>query len=100
MKTLVPSVKMKLAVHCAPSVSVCTPGWTAAVAAGAHVGAAFADDVVTAAPASPSRAQKTATMQLRRMAGLDDTGPPPGWVTNPFSPTPPLSPASPQVRQE
>src|SRR3954464_7113676 len=40
MKTSVPSVKMKFAVHCAPSVTVCTPGWIAAVAAGAHVGAA------------------------------------------------------------
>src|SRR4029078_4846173 len=40
MKTSVPSVKTKLAVHCAPSVSVCTPGWIAAVGAGAQVGAA------------------------------------------------------------
>src|SRR5258706_11765518 len=42
MYTLVPLVKTKLAVHCAPLVKVCTPGWTAAVAAGAHVGVATA----------------------------------------------------------
>jgi hypothetical protein len=27
---------MKLAVHCAPSVNIITPGWMVAVAAGAH----------------------------------------------------------------
>src|SRR6476661_254252 len=40
MNTSVPLVKTKLAVHCAPSVVVWTPGWIAADAAGAHVGAA------------------------------------------------------------
>ncbi len=29
-------MKTKFEVHCAPSVSVCTPGWTGAVAAGAQ----------------------------------------------------------------
>src|SRR3954466_7791679 len=42
MNTSVPSVKTKLAVHCPPAVTVCTPGCTAAVAEGAHVGAAEA----------------------------------------------------------
>ena len=39
---MLPLVNTKFAVHWAPSVSVCTPGWIAAVAAGAHVGAAEA----------------------------------------------------------
>src|SRR3954469_1182276 len=42
MYVLVPSLKMKLAVHCAPSVNVCTPGWTVAPSAGAHADAAGA----------------------------------------------------------
>src|SRR5918912_3458765 len=32
-----PLVKTKFAVHCAPSVNVCTPGWIVALLAGAHV---------------------------------------------------------------
>src|SRR3954451_13065904 len=45
------SKKTKLAVHCAPSVTVCTPGWTVADDAGAHVGApsAVAGSSATAA---------------------------------------------------
>src|SRR3954453_1582152 len=43
--TVVPLVNTKLAVHWAPSVSVCTPGWIGAVAAGAHVGAAEACEI-------------------------------------------------------
>ena len=34
MYVLVASLKMKFAVHCAPPVNVCTPGWTGPVAAG------------------------------------------------------------------
>src|SRR4051794_41263931 len=36
--TVVPLVNTKLAVHWAPSVSVCTPGWIGAVAAGGPPG--------------------------------------------------------------
>src|SRR5690348_12332158 len=38
---------MKLAVHCAPSVNVCTPGWTVAVDAGAQAGAPVAVGAAT-----------------------------------------------------
>jgi hypothetical protein len=40
---------MKFAVHCAPPVRVCTPGWIVAVAAGAQAGAAPLDGVDAAA---------------------------------------------------
>src|SRR3954452_5512028 len=69
---------MKLAVHWAPSVRVCTPGCTAAVAAGAHVGAALADPAIASVPA---RAARTATTDERNFTtsspvfGLR-TGPP------------------------
>src|SRR3954452_10874085 len=42
MKVSEPWVKMKLAVHWAPAVKVCTPGWMGADAAGAHASAAEA----------------------------------------------------------
>jgi hypothetical protein len=56
MYTFDPSLKMKCDVHWAPSVSVWTPGWIAAVAAGAHAEAAGASASVasTDAHATPS----------------------------------------------
>src|SRR3954465_2096843 len=50
--TSVASAKTKFAVHCAPSVKTCTPGWMVAVAAGAHVGAAEAEAAPIAHAAS------------------------------------------------
>src|SRR2546421_9417629 len=58
MYVLVPSLKMKLAVHWAPSVNVWTPGWTAAVPAGAH------------APAVDTPAHRTTTATVRPPASL------------------------------
>src|SRR5438270_3052960 len=45
---LLESEKTKLAVHCAPFVNVCTPGWIGALAAGAHVGVAWMPAVLRA----------------------------------------------------
>src|SRR5438874_1954685 len=47
MSTSTPFVKMKLAVHWPPAVMVWTPGWIAAVAAGAHAGAGLAGPTKT-----------------------------------------------------
>src|SRR5205085_7802042 len=75
---------MKLAVHCAPPVSVCTPGWTAAVAAGAHVGAPWAG-AVPATPAKTRRAEDaraaTGTTRRRRIATTYPHGT--GWIPAP-----------------
>src|SRR2546429_5713321 len=60
MYTLPASKKMKFAVHCAPFVKACTPGWIAADAAGAHVGSAVAS--VVSAAAATSRLEAIATM--------------------------------------
>src|SRR3954447_24676746 len=52
-----PSLKTKLAVHCAPSVNVWMPGWTFAELAGAHadaVGALRASATSAAAPSAAS----------------------------------------------
>src|SRR3954464_13973853 len=58
-----PSLKTKLAVHCAPCVNVWMPGWTVADGAGAHadaVEALRASAVRAAAPSAASfRAIKT-----------------------------------------
>src|SRR6267378_2824036 len=51
MYTVEPLVKMKFAVHCPPCVKVCTPGWMAAVAAGAHADAAGASTSVASTEA-------------------------------------------------
>src|SRR5690242_15586735 len=48
---LLPSKKMKFDVHWPLSDTVCTPGWTVALDAGAHVGAAAAGAAVTSAAA-------------------------------------------------
>src|SRR3954451_20336676 len=70
--TFVASAKQKFAVHCAPSVKTCTPGWIVAVAAGAHVGAAEAE---TAPIASAASAASRAARDVRRrgMADLPET---------------------------
>src|ERR1700760_1319049 len=62
-----PSVKMKFAVHWAPSVNVWTPGWIVAVAAGAQADAAEG--------AMASAATAAAAARSRRCMGL-----PPGSV--------------------
>src|SRR3954470_24398624 len=59
---------MKFDVHWAPLVSVCTPGWTGAVAAGAHEGALRAG----ATPATP--AKTTSTAARRAAAGRTRSG--------------------------
>src|SRR3954465_1967505 len=55
MYVLAPSLKMKLAVHCAPPVNVMTPGWTAADEAGAQA------DAVPASANSPATATSAVT---------------------------------------
>ena len=72
MRTSVPRVKMKLAVHWAPSVNICTPGWMVAVAAGAHPpagGAAVAVGVGTtvamSVPAIEDRHSAEPTNEMR-----------------------------------
>jgi hypothetical protein len=54
MYTSVVSKNTKLAVHCAPFVLVCTPGWTVADAADAHAGCAVAAVGATMVSATPS----------------------------------------------
>src|SRR5437588_3508720 len=44
---------MKLAVHWAPAVNSCTPGWMAALEEGAHVGAALAAVPITSGARHP-----------------------------------------------
>src|SRR4051794_37904372 len=69
---------MKFDVHCEPWVTVCTPGWMAAVLAGAHVGAACDDGA--SRPPIATAATATAPMRVRRpgvrRAGTSDTEPP------------------------
>src|SRR5438105_15053127 len=72
---------MKLAVHCAPSVTVCTPGWMVAVAAGAHTGTAWARRAASAgeasaAPDNTASAQRAARTSVRRVVRLGNVGPP------------------------
>jgi hypothetical protein len=52
---------MKLAVHCPPLVTVCTPGWTVADDAGAHVGAP------NAVAGSSTSAAVVATIAVRNL---------------------------------
>src|SRR3954470_13688021 len=66
MYTFVASKNTKLAVHCAPSVNVCTPGSIGALAAGAHAGSADA----LAAPAAQAARTAMRTGSRRRMADL------------------------------
>src|SRR6266508_4444042 len=68
MYTFEASKKMKLAVHCAPSVIVWTPGWIGAVAAGAQVGAATADGA--SAAASGTATAPTVTTAARARANI------------------------------
>jgi hypothetical protein len=58
------SKNTKFDVHCAPCVSVCTPGCTGAVAAGAHVGAA-------AALPAPTRLTSVAAASVARVLRMD-----------------------------
>src|SRR6266540_4244669 len=53
------SKKTKLAVHWAPAVTVWTPGWIGAVAAGAQVGAAAAGGACAATRGTAAVAQVT-----------------------------------------
>jgi hypothetical protein len=57
MYVFAPSLKMKFEVHWAPFVTVCTPGWIVAVAAGAHADA-------TGASASVANTVAHATQRL------------------------------------
>src|SRR5690606_16925789 len=61
-----------LPVHWAPSVYICTPGWIAAVSAGAQVGAAETDEPVATrpAPASASAPAAAARGRMKRMGCL------------------------------
>src|SRR5436190_21209354 len=68
---------MKLAVHWAPSVNTWTPGWTVAVAGGAHAGAAAADGrrlaperaVTAAAAAAESMTERVRMLRERARRG-------------------------------
>ena len=79
MYTVVPLVKTKFAVHCAPAVNVCTPGWTAAVAAGAHWG------VLPEVAGTPINVQTAATATSRTRRGMcfneASVKPAPGRIT-------------------
>src|SRR3954466_15833754 len=66
---------MKLAVHCEPLVNSCTPGWIAAVAAGAQVMAADADPGPNRAMPGIARAT-TASRCLSALMLLTTTEPP------------------------
>jgi hypothetical protein len=62
----VPSVNTKLAVHWAPSVTVCTPGWIVASSVGAQLVAAVAPAApATAVPRASSWAASTAVVRAR-----------------------------------
>jgi hypothetical protein len=67
----------KFAVHCAPLVSVWTPGWIVAVAAGAHVGAAAAVNEVAAAVATSDPHTMVMTAIARTRTGAFSTEPSP-----------------------
>src|SRR4051812_36064713 len=58
---------MKFAVHCAPSVSSCTPGWMVAVLAGAQVGAALAMLPVATAVAAATAAAAARSLRYGRV---------------------------------
>ena len=62
--TVEPLVKMKFDVHWAPSVNVCTPGWMAAVAAGAHA------DAAGASTSAASRGARDAQLELLHVLTL------------------------------
>src|SRR3954471_12050589 len=72
MNTRVPEVKTKFAVHWAPAVKVCTPGWTVAVDAGAQAEAAPVGTM--AAPTMRAVAMASAPCQCRRRAPLPGRG--------------------------
>src|SRR5437667_10260009 len=78
MNTSAPATNTKFAVHCAPLVNVCTPGCTAALAAGAQVGAAPADSV---SPISATAAAPTATASLHRVPITPTSLPGPATTT-------------------
>src|ERR1700760_443372 len=63
-----PSVKMKFAVHWAPSVNVCTPGWIVAVAAGAQADAA--DGAMASAATAAAAARSRRCMGLASWFGV------------------------------
>ena len=65
---------MKLAVHCAPAVRVWTPGWMAAVAAGAHAGAADPERGASENAEPSARLATTANCTtLRTVASMNAT---------------------------
>src|SRR4051794_24227775 len=68
MYTLLESTYTKLAVHWAPWVSVWTPGWMAAVEAGAHDGALRAG-AIDAIPANTIKATPRRAARERRRSG-------------------------------
>src|SRR5580704_15491035 len=72
--TCVASVKMKLAVHCAPLVSSCTPGWMVALDAGAHVCVAETDD---GPPSMTAAATESTTSDSLRIVKSPSR---PGWL--------------------
>jgi hypothetical protein len=72
MKTLTPSVNTKFAVHWpVPAVRVCTPGWMAAPAAGAQVGAAETAEVATVL--NPPRAARATVATPAKWLSLRNT---------------------------
>src|SRR2546423_1881225 len=86
-----PFVKMKFDVHWAPWVNVWTPGWMAAVAAGAHADAAGASTSVasTEAPATHSLTLFIC-LTLPRVCSMDLSGTPlPASRELPFDPSGP-----------
>src|SRR3546814_20618765 len=70
MKTSAALVKMKLAVHWAPSVNIITPGWIGAEAAGAQVGAACTADGAAPKPIASAAMALVATATSRRIVPL------------------------------
>src|SRR3546814_13648045 len=70
MKTSAALVKMKLAVHWAPSVNIITPGWIGAEAAGAQVGAACTADGAAPKPIARAAMAVVATATSRRIVPL------------------------------
>src|SRR3546814_6395171 len=70
MKTSAALVKMKLAVHWAPSVNIITPGWIGAEAAGAQVGAACTADGAAPKPIASAAMAVVATATSRRIVPL------------------------------
>src|SRR3546814_20529147 len=70
MKTSAALVKMKLAVHWAPSVNIITPGWIGAEAAGAQVGAACTADGAAPKTIASAAMAVVATATRRRIVPL------------------------------